>query len=326
MIDNNIKEIRLCWDWQTVVIPKEYLKEFTYELKQNSDNTELNDCSKLKLVMDLDYLKSHKVLNGYMVGLEEGIEDDTLIINLLSGLDIWFIKVIYNDDSSKVLDLPSYRMNSTLKTTDWFNCFEKNTCEKHQILSNSYVIEWQYPKLEEVYMNKETSLSFLQSIFLTHHLTYDKLNSFELFEYLLKLKGMDDNTLNQAKKDIYTICDNKYQNYVLPKTITQECHYTNINNTDLIEYKIHNKSSEWLLNFIFVNDLTDLNNLLDLKIINDTTNTFSSNILIVNDNQTKDKVLSLTKKLNLTLTKLIIITMDEFNQAIYDIRLKGYLY
>lgn len=136
----NIKEIRLCWDWEIAIIPKNNIKILKYEgiqdnLIPNSDTS--YECDYVYLKLDLKYLKEHYYYEGNDLDYykENKIEPDSkkTIYEALQDYNVWDIQVIYNNNRLVHLSLPSKPVSDV---------WSKNKEEYHKENEETLTIRW----------------------------------------------------------------------------------------------------------------------------------------------------------------------------------------
>lgn len=144
-----LKEVRICFDWERMLIPKEYVKHLSYEVVSDDQNGLW--CSEIEFTCDLEYLQT----NGYYTGNNiEYYQENHITSNSsctmyerLEKKDVWFLELIYLDGSSLEVNPPTNRKDYYSSTKQYITAWDApNACEIHKIKENLLHIKWQDTK------------------------------------------------------------------------------------------------------------------------------------------------------------------------------------
>lgn len=192
MIEINIedmKEIKFCWNWEYAVIPKEYVNKLIYnEVKK--DNYSIY-CDYIALEIDLEYIKTHKLCESF----SNDSELEESIFDVLQARNTWNLKIVYNNEKSIEINLPSYRKDFYCSEEKYFSAWNaKNLCENHKIQNNNYIVEWKELEEKDTYMNSKEMSMFFKKGNLSEFSTNTHSLGIEIFDRILKL-NMKDNSI-----------------------------------------------------------------------------------------------------------------------------------
>ena len=153
-----IQEVRLQWDWQEAIFPREYVRKLQYE-EGTKRNNEI-ECSKVILAVDLAYIKEHNIVSPIS-------KKEITIFDRLQEKDVWNI-VLITEKEKYTLNLPSYRKEIYCGKKELLVSEDaENLCEVHKIEENTYSMEWKEAEENEVYMSQKEWSVFFQKEKLT---------------------------------------------------------------------------------------------------------------------------------------------------------------
>lgn len=198
----DIKEVKFCWDWKYAVIPKEYINKFIYNEVESNKYSNDTLCNYVNLEIDLEYIKTHKLYESFSndLDLEESIFD------VLQEKNTWYLKIIYNNEKSIEINLPSYRKDFYCSEENYLSAWDaKNSCEHHKIQNNNYIIEWIEPEKRDIYMNQKEINIFFKKGNLSEISTFTHSLGIEIVDRILKLNVKENSITDRieqlSKKD-----------------------------------------------------------------------------------------------------------------------------
>lgn len=344
-----MKEVKICWDWEDIVIPKEYIKELKY--KYEKQRGEELYCNNVILELDLQYIKTHNIAENEKLGLT--------VFDSLQQKNIWNIEIVNDNNETISLILPSNRKDNYCKEEQYVIKWEaKNLCEHHKIQKNTYCIEWNEVEEKNTYMNPEEIRIFFKKQLLSkifngnHYLGTEVLS--HILEQNRKEKSISDRIEELSKKDngvevilhnfkedireiIYRIHDvdaRRGKVYGIKKGYILTEEYYPLHGIDIIIVNAKNHSHHWNFNFVLIPKIEkeeDKKSIYEV-ICNsepkeDTKNYFSRTILVFNDEINVEefmvkfyrKVYKNTNKIDIKKEKLLFTTNKEINKIWYDI-------
>lgn len=190
-----IKEIRLHWDFESVIFPREKIKNFSYVLNENhvSYSKPFESWGKqfavslVSLEVDLEYAKKSYVYYGEK-------EDKTkMAFPLLKSCTTWNLEIITNKEEAIGVIVPSFYKDLEMEKGGVNVWNAKNYFENVLETKDSFVLKW------EVDTNKlQVTFEELESLFKTNRIGASKtglLIQVELLNRLLKEKNEEERRL-----------------------------------------------------------------------------------------------------------------------------------
>ena len=346
----NLRRVRIHWDWVIATLPKEAVKRLAYEPVNERDNT------RIILEMDYLYVKSH-----FCQMLEEGKpETEETILQALENKDIWELEIQKNVEWRSFLELPTNRKEIYASEEIWAVEWDApNLCENHTKQGDTYCIEWKTPTIEEVAMTTEewknllkkgdlsqindNSITLGMTLFdciLLANLQEDSI--WKRVEQLAKEDGKGEITfpeyeqrIQETRRKIHTV--NRATSELLSlKRGYQHTQITEkIHEIEITIQNAKNHAHHWNLNWICVPYLTRQENKEKLEQVilagepnADTSNYFSRTILITENPEELAKwLLEFYRKIYGKTTKiqeesLVTISLEELNQYWYEAKQK----
>lgn len=310
---DNIKEIRLNWDFENVIFPRQVIKKFSCHYNHDKINY-LQDAIYLEnayLEVDLDF-----VLNEYSY-FDFKKSENKKNIDCLKFNNVWYITVTTNDDKEYELEVPFYDKSFYLdKDTNVYNT--KNIFEHHEQQNKSYIIEWKedstltkltIDEMSELFKNKKKKGAPINN----HNFQV------EVFNQVLKKK--DETRRIEILKSFCDIINGNIKiiknNYQITTIIREE------ENFSLCTLNIKNHSYVRNINYIFIKNDHDWQNIIDLlekKSGGDTSHSWHKNIFIINDEvslKSFEKYLA-SELEDYFMDNIICISLKELNQIWYE--------
>ena len=237
---NEIKSVIICFDWERMIIPRDYVKCLEYDDKKNGENVILE--------VDLDYIKNHKYFMGNDLDSyqKNNIESDSnlTIWERLQGRNVWFLEVVYEDETVH-MKLPSNRKDFYCHESQYIMPWDAiNVCEVHSTDGGVFKIVW---SKNDVYMNEEELKLFLANDNLSEQVLYGVAFGVRLVENLYKDKL--GNLTNIKLEEKHKRIDNLEIN-VLTLNQGREVNLalvTNEEDMDIIHKVISEDKSYWIL-------------------------------------------------------------------------------
>lgn len=298
-----IQEIRLQWDWQVAVIPKEYIKELQY--KETASNGSEIECEQILLAVDLEYVSTHP------------LENETIMIReRIQAKDTWYIEVITQSEKM-IFNIPSYRKEIYCSNKNILVGQDaENLCELHQIEKDSYIMKWRELGKQEISMNQEEWKILFEKDSLTKISNWKHQLGLELIDRIL-LKNREENL--DVIKRIHKIDTRTGEFYSMKKGYVLSKEYYPLHGVDIFIFNAKNHSHHWNFNFILVPNLAQkeqsLYKIIEEGIPNeDTKNYFSRTMIVHNANEKLQE--DMLEYLN---ENLIFVTYQELNQIWYDV-------
>ncbi len=318
----DIKAVVLEWDWDEISIPNNKIQNLVYE-EEKSNRHDIH-CNFVSIEIDLSFMQ----------------EDNR--IEKIQGKNIWNVTIISKNNEKFTLTLPSYRKDSYCGETKKIDiAWEyENLCEQHEVKENTFLLQWNELKEQEIYMNEQEMSKFFQKgnlssiANLTHPLAVELLkriieqNTAEenTFNKIEKLSQIHFNNIGEAnlnvKKQIEDGISNKMKGYKIEEK------YEPIYGLDRYYINVKNGVNHWNFNFIFLTELKNLEKIICAIEPNaDTRNYFSRNILVFKDNvNIEETMLDLYRKIysnrnNIKIENetLLVTTYSKINQMWYHI-------
>lgn len=142
VILNEIKEIRLCWDWACAIIPSKYVRKLEFTGLKNELPKSGYECDYVFLKIDLEFLKNNNYYTGnsldYYRKNNIPYDSEETIYESLENFNVWDIEIIYKDNTRTLLNLP-YKPKS--------DAWSKNLWEQHQEQDNILKMLWITPNM-----------------------------------------------------------------------------------------------------------------------------------------------------------------------------------
>lgn len=299
-----IKEVRILWDWKEAVIPREYVKKLQYQEVKKS-NYEIG-CSEVVLEIDLAYIKSHTLMDEEEVTIEERIQNK----------DIWSVELVTKNESI-ILNPPSYRKEIYCGKKEFLVSEDaENLCEMHQIEEEIYRIEWKEAEEKDIYMSPREWSIFFQKAKLTDISNITHQLGIELVDRIL-FKNKEENL--DIIKRIHETDMRIGEIYSIKKGYTLSKEYYPLHGLDIFILNAKNHSHDWNFSFILVPNLEkeeqSLYKVMEEGMPNEDTKNYFSRTVIVHeekDNLQEDMLEYLNEN-------LIFVTYQELNQIWYEI-------
>lgn len=299
-----LKEVRILWDWQEAVIPIEYIKKLQYqEVKKNTYEIE---CREVVLEMDLAYIKSHALIGDKEVTIEGSIQNK----------DIWSVELVTKNEKM-ILTPPSYRKEIYCGEKEFVVSEDaENLCETHQIEGEIYRIEWKEEEEKDSCMSPREWSIFFQKANLTDISNITHQLGIELVDRIL-FKNKEENL--DVIKRIHETDMRIGKIYSIKKGYTLSKEYYPLHGLDIFILNAKNHSHHWNFNFILVPNLKkeeqSLYKVIEEGIPNEDTKNYFSRTMIVHEE--KDSLQEdMLEYLN---ENLIFVTYQELNQIWYEI-------
>lgn len=299
-----IKEVRILWDWKEAVIPREYVKKLQYQEAKKS--TYEIGCSEVVLEIDLAYIKSHTLIDEEEVTIEERIQNK----------DIWSVELVTRNENI-ILNPPSYRKEVYCGKTEFLVSEDaENLCETHQIEEEIYRIEWKEAEEKDIYMSPREWSMFFQKAKLTDISSITHQLGIEFVDRIL-FKNKEENL--DIIKRIHETDMRIGEIYSIKKGYTLSKEYYPLHGLDIFILNAKNHSHHWNFSFILVPNLEkeeqSLYKVMEEGIPNEDTKNYFSRTVIVHeekDNLQEDMLEYLNEN-------LIFVTYQELNQIWYEI-------
>ncbi len=318
----DIKAVVLEWDWDKISIPNNKIKKLVYE-EEKSNGREIW-CNFVSIEIDLSFMQ----------------EDNK--IEKLQEKNIWNVAIIRKNNEEFTLTLPSYRKDNYCGETKEIDiAWEyENLCEQHEVKENTFLLQWNELKEQEMYISEQEMSKFFQKgnlssiANLTHSLAVELLkriieqNTAEenTFNKIEKLSQIHFNNIEEAnlnvKKQIEDAISHRMKGYKIEEK------YEPIYGLDRYYINIKNRAQHWNFNFIFLTELENLEKIIcAIEPNEDTKNYFSRNILVFKDNVNIEETLIEVYK-NIYANKnsieienetLLVTTYSKINQVWYHI-------
>lgn len=302
-----IQEIRICWDWQEAILPREFVRKLQYrEVEKRNDAIE---CSEVILAVNLEYIKENNIISTIS---KKGIT----IFDRLQDKDVWNI-VLITENAKIILNPPSYRKE--------IYCSEKelvvsedaeNLCERHQIEEEIYTMVWKKVEETEFCMSQKEWSIFFQKKNLTNISTITHQLGLELVDRVL-LKTKEEN-LDMLYR-IHTADIRRGEIYSIKKGYTLSKEYYPLHGIDIFILNAKNHSHHWNFNFILVPNLEkeeqSLYKVIEEGIPNEDTQNYFSRTIIVHEEKEKLQE-DMLEYLN---ENLLFVTYQELNKIWYEV-------
>ena len=324
----DIKSVVLEWDWNEISIPNNKIQKLIYE-EEKSNGREIW-CNFVSIEIDLSFMQ----------------EDNR--IEKIQEKNIWNVAIIRKNNEEFTLTLPSYRKDSycgEAKEIDIAWKYE-NLCEQHEVKGNTFLLQWNELKEQEIYMNEQEMSKFFQkgnlsSISkLTHPLLVEFLKRIieqnekesSIFTKIEALSKKDNKptihfsnlgeSIIHIKQQIENAISHRMKGYKIEEK------YEPIYGQDRYYINVKNRAHHWNFNFIFLTELKNLEKIIcEIEPNADTKNYFSRNILVFKDNvNIEETMLDLYRKIysnrdNIEIENetLLVTTYSKINQMWYHI-------
>ena len=310
---DNIKEVRMNWDWNYITIPKEELKLLKYNKIDEKVKTihPYIKCDYVCIEINLDYLKTQYNNTEYS------------LLDYIQKKNIWNIEVTMQNEEIITLDLPSYRKESYFPNNYYLSMDAKNLCEKHSVSENIYKIEWVTLSKKEMWISFEELPLFFKNGILSIYYTVHEIG-IELFERILMSNIQKQNLQNI---DTFSMLKRILESNERTKTLYRRKlsyqvneEYTSTDGIERIHLNFSNHSYKWNLTFLFVNSSTynkKLDSILEQLCKPDTPHFFHRTILIFKNEKSIDEFHNTYP--NLSKEQFLYTTLEEINELWYHI-------
>lgn len=237
-----IEEVRICFDWETMIIPSKYVKKIMYNIESVANYSDkILDCSEITLEVDLHYIKTHKYYMGNSIDYYKenhiAFDSELTIYERLQDKDVWYLEIIDKNQNYLELNPPTNRKEYYCSEKEYIMAWDApNACEIHNIVDDTFKMEWSYT---DDYMNEEEIQMFFKKENLTQREGKNNKFGLYLFEHIL--------LENKKEKD----CLNEWDFYLKSKyKVTEKYQVLEGVNTVLfnIKYKKDNRDNR----FIFI--------------------------------------------------------------------------
>ena len=301
------QEVRLQWDWQEAIFPREYVRKLQYE-EGTKRNNEI-ECSKVILAVDLAYIKEHNIVSPIS-------KKEITIFDRLQEKDVWNI-VLITEKEKYTLNLPSYRKESYCGEKELLVSEDaQNLCERHQVEKAIYTVVWEEIEEKEFYMSQGEWSIFLQKGNLTDISTITHPLGIELVDRVL-LKNKEEN-LDMLYR-IHEADTRRKEIYNIKKGYTLSKEYYPLHGIDIFILNAKNHAHHWNFNFILVPNLAqeeqNLYKVIEEGIPNEDTKNYFSRTIIVYDEKEKLK----EEMLGYLNENLLFVTYQELNKIWYEV-------
>ena len=285
-----IKEIILNWDWYTIHLPKNVLRNFSCVYNKEKDEYlhEIGNLQEAYLEIDLDFV------------LNDDRKNDE--IDILTFNSFWNIVITTIDDKMYGLVLPFYNKKLYIEQKSYV-LGVPNTFEEHKRTKESYIIHWKEDK-EKVRLTMDEMIELFKN--------KTKRGAIKL-QYNIQIDILDI-ILEKAKKDrddFFSIfCFLGYDNSIhhIKSEYEIRTEYQEEKGFSNIVLHLDNGENNGLIQFTFVKDVTNYRDILELLNFNLANKTFGKTILILDNNQ------KIAKKELTELEDVIVMNLDELNQ------------
>lgn len=309
---DKIKEVKLWWDFEYVIFPKEVIKRLEYEI--NEENSMSYRClvSSFRIEVDLDYVNS-----GY-VGSDEEKREDRKIIDLLKGNNIWNISIVNEEDCEYEFDVPSYEKDFLLNQDGVNEWNAINRLEHHEIVGDTYIIDFKIDDKDIFLTFLEMMKAFKSSKIASYHTGKD-LKLEVLFRCFADIY-YDKNMVKQ--KEVLFKLLTRFMRFVVRKPYSFFCDYSKgykfevIDEGKLVKYFGKNHSYKTLINYVFISDMEDTSLVNDLLPIENSKHN-ASFIVVIYDNNIDE--VKLKEKLGDEVIYLSKSKLDEYWLSIIKI-------
>ena len=292
-----IKEIRLNWDFENIILPKNVIRNFScvYDKEMRKFIREEVYLQEAYLEIDLDF-----ILNEFAY-FDFKKSDDRKNIDVLKFNSLWYIIVTTMDD--KIYDLIPPFFNKKLYLDQESNIHNvSNTFEEHKRTEESYIIHWKEDK-EKIRLTMDEMVELFKN---------KKKNGGPYLKGCIQIAALDI-ILEEDEKDrvdfLSIFCDLVYNNIHHMKSeyeILTE--YQEENGCSNIALHLDDGENHGLIQFAFVKDTNCYQDILGLLNFNLVNNTFGKIILVLDDNQ------NLLEEEITELENVIIMNVDKLNQ------------
>lgn len=292
-----IKEIRLNWDFEDIILPKNVIRNFScvYNKEKSKFLHEIGHLQEAYLEMDLDF-----ILNEFAY-FDFKKSDDRKNIDILKFNSLWYIIVTTMDD--KIYDLipPFYNKKLYLDQESNLNNVS-NTFEEHKRTEESYIIYWKEDK-EKIRLTMDEMIELFKN--------KKKKGAPHLKDYF-QIAALDI-ILEEDEKDrlnfLSIFCDLVY-NYIHHIKSEYEIltEYQEKNGCSNIALHIDDGENHGLIQFAFVKDTNCYQDILGLLNFNLANKTFGKTILVLDDNQ------NLLEEEITKLGNVIVMNLEKMNQ------------
>jgi len=338
MIEQEVKKIRLHWDWKVAEIPQQAVMRFAYEPTEDGvDNITV------VLEMELAYLESQ-----YCQWLWEELENKESILEAIKEKNIWEIEVTDEQGESSFVTLPSNRKEMYCGESKWTIGWEApNLCENHTVQDGKYIIEWKKALPQETAMELTEWERFFQKEKLSQ-IENKNVLGIELFDRILVANQQENavykeiekqtngkvtfpgytQMLTETRRKIHEINHATGALLGIKKGYSATEKMENIHGFQVDIFNAKNHAHHWNLNWICVQDLNEQFEkvLLAGEPNADTSNYFSRTILIAEEYPAIEEWLAefypkiYGENCKVTEEKILVISKEDLNQYWYEIK------
>lgn len=292
-----IKEIRLNWDFENIILPKNVIRKFSYVYNKEMSKFihEEGYLQEAYLEIDLDF-----ILNEFAY-FDFKKSDYRKNIDILKFNSLWYIIVTTMDD--RIYDLIPPFYNKKLYLDQESNIHNvSNTFEEHKRTEKSYIIYWKEDK-EKIRLTMDEMIELFKN---------KKKKGGPYLKDCIQIAALDI-ILEKDEKDrlafLSIFCDLAY-NYIHHvkseyKILTEYQEEKGLSN---IALHLDDGKNHGLIQFTFVKDNNCCQDILGLLNFNLANKTFGKTVLVLEDNP------NLLEKEIAELENVIVINLDKLNQ------------
>lgn len=297
-----IKEIRLNWDFEDIILPKNVIKNFScvYNKEKSKFLHGIGYLQEAYLEIDLNF-----AFNEFAYfDLKKSVNRKN--IDLLKYNSVWHIIIKTYDNMEYELEPPFY--NKKLYLNQESNIHNvSNTFEEHKRTKGSYIIHWKEDK-EKIKLTMNEMIELFKN---------KKKKGGSYLKGNIQIAMLDiilEEDKEERLKFLGIFCKLLYHEiYSIKSEYEMLTEYQEENGCSIIALHLDDGENHGLIQFAFVKDVNcnqDIFGLLNFNLVN---KTFGKTILVLDDNQNL-----LGEKIN-KLENIIIINLEKMNQIWFQL-------